>query len=254
MATNDRQSLWWGTRQSAGGRDSGPAGRRKGSGPASLPERADVVIASAGLTGLSTAVMLARAGRPPVVVEMDQAGSGTTGHSSAKVSLLPGSMLQRLRDHVEPDTLRAYVEANRAGQDWLREVMSAHGTKPEVRTAITDAATAEGVAAIERERVAARAAGLDFIERAEPKFPFEFSDAIGLVDQLQIDPVRAIEALVAEPAASAHPHRTQPRQPARLAHQTRLPEPWQVHLGEPIDDRPLDKATRTRGRRRHQGD
>ena len=38
-------------------------------------------------------------------------------------------------------------------------------------------------------------------------------------------------------------------------HTTRgLPEPWQVHLGEPIDDRPLDKATRTRGRRRRQTD
>lgn len=32
------------------------------------------------------------------------------------------------------------------------------------------------------------------------------------------------------------------------------PEPWQVHLGEPIDDRPLDKATRTRGRRKRSGD
>jgi hypothetical protein len=30
------------------------------------------------------------------------------------------------------------------------------------------------------------------------------------------------------------------------------PEPWQVHLGEPVDDRPLDKATRTRGRRKQQ--
>ena len=28
------------------------------------------------------------------------------------------------------------------------------------------------------------------------------------------------------------------------------PEPWQIHLGEAIDDRPLDKATRTRGRRK----
>ncbi|WP_143553782.1 transposase [Serinicoccus sp. CNJ-927] len=33
-----------------------------------------------------------------------------------------------------------------------------------------------------------------------------------------------------------------------------LPEPWQVHLGEPVDDRPLDKATRTRGRRKRRGD
>lgn len=38
-------------------------------------------------------------------------------------------------------------------------------------------------------------------------------------------------------------------------HTTRgLPEPWQVQLGEPIDDRPLDKATRTRGRRKRQTD
>ena len=31
-----------------------------------------------------------------------------------------------------------------------------------------------------------------------------------------------------------------------------LPEPWQAHLGEPVDDRPLEKATRTRGRRKRQ--
>ena len=33
-----------------------------------------------------------------------------------------------------------------------------------------------------------------------------------------------------------------------------LPEPWQVHLGEPVDERPLDKATRTRGRRKRRSD
>lgn len=38
-------------------------------------------------------------------------------------------------------------------------------------------------------------------------------------------------------------------------HTTReLPEPWQAHLGEPVDDRPLDKATRTRGRRKRRSD
>ena len=33
-----------------------------------------------------------------------------------------------------------------------------------------------------------------------------------------------------------------------------LPEPWQAHLGEPVDDRPLEKATRSRGRRKRQTD
>jgi hypothetical protein len=33
-----------------------------------------------------------------------------------------------------------------------------------------------------------------------------------------------------------------------------LPEPCQAHLGEPVDDRPLEKATRTRGRRKRHTD
>lgn len=34
----------------------------------------------------------------------------------------------------------------------------------------------------------------------------------------------------------------------------RRPEPWQVHLRETIDDRPLDTATRTRGRSKRRDD
>ena len=33
-----------------------------------------------------------------------------------------------------------------------------------------------------------------------------------------------------------------------------IEEPWQAHLGEPVDDRPIDKLTRTRGRRRRPPD
>ena len=81
-----------------------------------LLEDADVLVVGAGLTGLCTAVLLARAGHPPVVVDARAAGAGTTGHSTAKLSLLQGSVLQRLHEHAGAAVVSAYVRANRAGQ------------------------------------------------------------------------------------------------------------------------------------------
>ena len=114
-----RTSLWWGRRGLTP--DAGaPA-------PDALPGAADVLVVGAGLTGLCTAVLLARAGHPPVVVDARAAGAGTTGHSTAKLSLLQGSVLQRLHEHAGADVVSAYVRANRAGQ-----ALAARGARADV--------------------------------------------------------------------------------------------------------------------------
>lgn len=107
MSQHDRRSLWWGL---ADQRPHDPVDATD------LPGHADVLVVGAGITGMSTAVQLARGGVRVVVVEAYRVGSGTTGHSSAKVTLLQGSQLQQVRKHVDDETLKAYVEANRAGQ------------------------------------------------------------------------------------------------------------------------------------------
>ena len=55
----------------------------------------DVVVIGAGLTGITTAGLLARAGLSVLVVEAEHLGAGTTGGSTAKVSLLQGTQLSR---------------------------------------------------------------------------------------------------------------------------------------------------------------
>ncbi|MET1133539.1 MAG: FAD-dependent oxidoreductase, partial [Aeromicrobium sp.] len=84
-------------------------------GDDALPETCDDLVIGAGVVGLTTAVLLARAGRSVCVVEARYVGAGSTGHSSAKVSLLQGTRLSTLLENHSRDVVQAYVNMNRAG-------------------------------------------------------------------------------------------------------------------------------------------
>ena len=59
--------------------------------------RFEDLVVGAGLTGLTTALLLARAGRRVGVVEARHVGAVTTGRTTAKVSLLQGTHLGLIR-------------------------------------------------------------------------------------------------------------------------------------------------------------
>lgn len=189
ITPTDRRSLWWGARNDS------PDESRPGS---ALPAAAETVIVGAGLAGLCIAVELARSGRPPLVIEARRAGAGTTGHSSAKVSLLQGSMLQRLRRHASVESVAAYVAANRAGQRWLVDLLGRRGMPFERRLAVTYASTPQGAEQIAAEREASHEVGLTVRDVGAADLPFPVLDAIGLDDQVQVDPLTVVDALLAE--------------------------------------------------------
>jgi len=58
--------------------------------------RADVLVVGAGITGLTTAYLLAREGMQVVVVERDQCASADTGHTTAHVTMVTDTRLQTL--------------------------------------------------------------------------------------------------------------------------------------------------------------
>src|SRR5688572_2292128 len=75
----------------------------------------DIVVVGAGITGLTTALLLARAKRRVVVVEADRVGSGTTGHSSAHLTVETDTDLDALKRRVGEHAAFAGVRAQRAG-------------------------------------------------------------------------------------------------------------------------------------------
>jgi NADH dehydrogenase FAD-containing subunit len=88
---------------------------------------ADVVVVGAGITGLITAVLLARASRDVMVLEALTAGAGTTGNTTAKISLLQGIKLSKIVGRHGVKTAQQYVQGNLEGLEWLVQHCEAQG-------------------------------------------------------------------------------------------------------------------------------
>src|SRR5690606_37813673 len=86
-------------------------------------------------------------------------GSGTTGHTTGKVTLLQGTTLSQVLSYAGPRTLAAYVEANRAGQQFWVDTIG-EGPDLQQRDAFTYATSPEGEKKLGDELAACRRAGL----------------------------------------------------------------------------------------------
>jgi glycine/D-amino acid oxidase-like deaminating enzyme/nitrite reductase/ring-hydroxylating ferredoxin subunit len=158
----------------------------------------EVAVVGAGLTGLVTALLLARTGRDVTVVEARGVGAVTTGHTTAKITLLQGTSYSRMLKHTSDRVAAAYVQANREGQAWLLDYCGERGVPIQRRDAFTYAESIRGRAAVLREYEAASRLGLE-VERLEPdELPFSTRAAIRLADQAQFDPMDTLAALAGD--------------------------------------------------------
>ncbi|MFB8145674.1 FAD-dependent oxidoreductase [Microbacterium sp. NPDC056003] len=158
----------------------------------------EVIVVGAGITGLTTALLLARAGRDVAVLEAGEVANLATGANTGKLSLLQGSVLSSLRRHHPARLVRAYADANRDGAEWLLDFADGAGVPYSRRTAYSYAQTPEGAECVEAERDAAAQAGLpvrrvEGSELTDSSVPMQA--AVALDDQVAIDPQRVAVAL-----------------------------------------------------------
>ncbi len=141
------------------------------------------------------ALLAQRAGLDVLVLEGRDLGAVATGNTTAKISLLQGSILSTIRAHHDEDAVRAYVQANVAGQQLLQEFCDDLGVAYQLQDAYSYASGEGGLTALERELSAAQAVDLPVEWTEDHELPFPTAGQIVLGDQLQVDPMELLEGM-----------------------------------------------------------
>lgn len=157
----------------------------------------DAIVAGAGLTGMVSALLLTRAGLRVAVVESRIVGAGTTGHTTAKVSLLQGSTVSALRESNSAEVAHAYMEGNREGQAWLRRYLDEANIEYQIKDAYTYALQSANQQTLEAEASASAEAGLplEMLGNDKVNLPFRVAASLVLPNQFQMNPLDVLAEL-----------------------------------------------------------
>ena len=94
---------------------------------------ADVVVVGGGITGLTTAYLLAKAGTRVVLLERDRCASADTGHTSAHLTMVTDARLSELVKRFGRDHAQAVWDAGLAAIAHVDEIIREHDDRRRFR-------------------------------------------------------------------------------------------------------------------------
>lgn len=159
----------------------------------------DVAIIGGGITGMSTAALLAAEGRRVAVLEAGRIGMGATGHSTGNLYGMVGEPLHKLAAKWGDDQVWRMVASRMAAIDFVEKNTRTFGIQcnfsrqPWVLYSV-DASSASN-AVIDREYQCMRDAGLEARVTSDIPLPIEIHRALVVSGQAQFHPLRYIRQL-----------------------------------------------------------
>ncbi|MBB5958003.1 glycine/D-amino acid oxidase-like deaminating enzyme/nitrite reductase/ring-hydroxylating ferredoxin subunit [Saccharothrix tamanrassetensis] len=159
--------------------------------------RVDVAVVGGGITGVTTALRLKRAGLTVAVVEAERVGGGVSGNNTAKVTALQSTVYSTIADKHGIHAASQYAEASMAGVSEVAALAATVDCDLRRAPAYTYAISPDELPAIDHEALTAARAGLPVDrDRGEGMgVPFEVYGAVRLDDQLALHPGRYVAGL-----------------------------------------------------------
>ena len=161
---------------------------------------ADVVIVGGGITGITLAFLLVQENIKPVILEAGRILNGTTGHTTAKLTVQHGLIYDELIKQTDKDTARKFYEANDAALKLIKNIIQKRNIDCDLskEDAFIYTLQDESILKLEKEWEAYQELGIsgDLLNKLD--LPFPVKRALVMYDQAQFHPVKYLRALVEE--------------------------------------------------------
>ncbi|WP_019507785.1 FAD-dependent oxidoreductase [Pleurocapsa sp. PCC 7319] len=147
----------------------------------------DVAIIGAGITGITAAYLLKKAGKTVALIEAQQIAASASGHTTAKVTSLHQLIYATLIDRHGEDAARLYGESNQAGVEFIAATVEKEGIDCDFQRNDTYsfAEDKKNLDKIQKEYDAAVKLGLPAEFVTETTLPFDIAGAIKFTNQAQ---------------------------------------------------------------------
>jgi glycine/D-amino acid oxidase-like deaminating enzyme/nitrite reductase/ring-hydroxylating ferredoxin subunit len=162
----------------------------------------DVVVVGAGITGVMTAWLLKQEGRRVALVDLLRVGEGTTGYTTAKLTVGHNLIYTDLLKKHGQETARAYATSNQWAIDRLEELVSSEEIDCDWERASNYVYTEnqDRLSDLRDEVEAARRAGVSAELTTETDLPFPVLGAVRIDAQAQFHPQKFLQGLAARVA------------------------------------------------------
>lgn len=151
----------------------------------------DVTVVGAGITGMTTAYLLAAKGLKVALLDAGRIFHGTTGHTTAKITAQHNLIYDELIAHFGADNARLYYEANREALQFIKKLAADEQIPCQFKeeNAYIYTSSEANMDKISAECKAYEQLGIPggFVEQTP--LPFQTRAAIVMKDQAQFDPI-----------------------------------------------------------------
>ncbi|MFC4404415.1 FAD-dependent oxidoreductase [Gracilibacillus xinjiangensis] len=163
-------------------------------------EKTDVVVVGAGLTGVTTAYLLATNGVKVILVDREEIGHGTTGHTTAKITAQHGMIYNEFISHFGKEQALLYFQSQVDAMTRMEKIIKdlaieCHFEKQDAYLFTNDE---KNQRKLESEFEAYQTLDIDGEGLLELPINFPMKYALKMRDQAQFHPMYYLKALVDE--------------------------------------------------------
>lgn len=158
----------------------------------------DVAIVGGGITGITTGYLLAKEGVKVAIIEAGRILTGTTGHTTAKITAQHNIIYDEFIQHFGEEKARLYFDANTDALNFIQKMVQLHQMDCDYsnQDAIIYANTDNGIQKLQQEAKAYQKLGITSTTINSIPFDIEIDTGLVMHNQAQFHPLKYLKELV----------------------------------------------------------